>query len=140
MQIDDTDLDRLLASLDRKPESLLILGAIGKAPARESVVGAFSFEDVTSIDDSLRVDLGVAIGAGPEHISSLARLRDVHCRRVLLLARNGWSNNDLLGLGFQRMQDEKLPAYICDPDLTPLRDWNNASNWAHPQNFDKDRW
>ncbi len=140
MQIDDKDLDRLLARLDRKPESLLILGAIGKAPARESVVGAFSLADAMSIDDSLRADLGVVFNAGPEHVSSLARLRDVHCRRVLLFANECWSKNDLLGLGFQRLQDETLPVYICDPDLTPLRDWNNASNWAHPENFDKQRW
>ncbi len=140
MQLDDKELDRLLASLDRKPESLLILGAIGEAPARESVVGVFSLQDALSIDDAVRADLGVVIDAGPEHVSSLARLRDIHCKRVLLLARDSWSINDLLGLGFQRIPADRPHVFICDPDLTPPRDWNNASNWAHPENFDKQRW
>ncbi len=137
MHLDNVVLEQLLAQLERKPESLLILGAIGEASARDSVVGAFSLQEALSIDPALRADLGVIIDAGPEHVSSIARLRDVHCRRVLLLANKDWTDNELLGLGFQRVDFDGARAYLCDPDLTPLREWNNAENWAHPENFDK---
>ncbi|MEM8684211.1 MAG: DUF6231 family protein [Pseudomonadota bacterium] len=137
MHLKDDQIDQLLAQLERKPESLLILGAVGEASARESVVGAFSLQEALTIDANVRADLGLVFGAAPDDVSRIARLRDVHCRRVLLVADDPWTDNELLALGFQRLPFEGLRVFLCDPDLTPLREWNNAKHWAHPQNFDK---
>ncbi|MEM9401919.1 MAG: DUF6231 family protein [Pseudomonadota bacterium] len=139
MRLDDDELDRLLAQLNPKPESLLILGATGRASTRNSVVGAFSIREFNDTDSTLRADLGVIVGGTPDDVSIIARLRDLHCRRVVLLAAGEWRENDLLGLGFQRIEFDAAKAYLCDPNLTPLREWNNAEHWAHPQNFDKFR-
>ena len=74
----------------------------------------------------------------------LSRLRDVHCDRVLLLDRGShWTPDSLRPLGFLELVCPSLDGrcYLYDPDLfSQPREWNNADDWANPENFRKYRW
>jgi hypothetical protein len=77
----------------------------------------------------------------------LARLRDQVCARVLVLVAPdaGWSRSDLLALGYNRIGRSQGPARwsLYEYEITrynPERTWNNPSDWANPENFDKYRW
>ena len=142
MGLTSQELEAVCSSLGQKPESLLILGAIGPAPAHGHVVGVFSLEDELP-DEGVRAELAVVSGASSRHTALLSRLRDVYCRKVVLLnAAEDWSTNELRALGFQPQSVAGFErVFFYDPDLDkPPRDWNNASNWANPENFDKYRW
>ncbi len=70
----------------------------------------------------------------------LARLRDSHA--AVLIAHDPsrvFSTGDYLALGFE--VDSNADCYIYDANAgSRQRDWNNSSNWANPENFDKFRW
>lgn len=98
---------------------------------------------------SLRVQLGI-VRAPLDFMTRkdaeqlLSRLRDVHCEKVLLVdSGNAWTPDELRSLGYLQMRgpSKEAPCYLFDPDLfNEPRDWNNASNWANPENFRKYRW
>lgn len=103
------------------------------------------------LGDDVRADLAVVIDQiesmpRDEAAYLLCRLRDVLCRRVLLVVRDEderWPGAELLALGFLELKrtagDRRF--YLFDPALfNEPRDWNNASNWANPENFDRYRW
>ena len=70
----------------------------------------------------------------------LARLRDGHA--AVLIAHDPsqvFSGADYLALGFE--VDSNADCYVYDANAdSRQRDWNNSSNWANPENFDKYRW
>jgi len=106
-------------------------------------------ESADDIPDSARADLAI-VADQLEHMSKhdgahvLARLRDIHCSRVvLILAHDAWDNKELLALGFMQAESPSTNGrvYIFDPDkFHEPREWNNPSDWANPENFDKYRW
>ncbi|NIR28926.1 MAG: hypothetical protein GWN84_06350 [Gammaproteobacteria bacterium] len=88
-------------------------------------------------------------------VKVLARLRDVHARRLYVLAPIGvgeddqasrWEDIDFWGYGFTRVgryerDGHPLHLYGFDIDhykITP--DWLNAKYWANPELFGKYRW
>lgn len=101
------------------------------------------------LGDDGHSDLGIVIDqvedmSRAEATHLLSRLRDVLCRRVLLVLRDDrWPRTELLALGFLEVEksagDRRF--YLFDPALfNEPRDWNNPSNWSNPENFDRYRW
>ena len=136
----------LLAQIDERfpgSNSLLVVGDI-EAPAFDvGLTGPCTGSEVLETDFQQRFDLGLVIEPEPSDVAVIARLRDVACRRVLLLpGSTSWPDNDLRGLGFQRVESlDSHATFLHDSDLlNQPREWNNARHWANPENFDKYRW
>ena len=110
---------------------------------------------LAQLDTLGRFDLGI-IANSLEHVDRktagriLARLRDVHTRRLVVLVPigNTWENQcnhweaiELLGYGMSLMaryqvDDKALHLYhyaIETYKLTP--DWLNSKHWAHPEHW-----
>jgi hypothetical protein len=81
----------------------------------------------------------------------IARLRDRHCRRLLLgiqvpqASTNGWTRTELFALGLVALStaaDSRGRHWyyhdISDYKATP--DWLNGRYWAHPERFGKYYW
>jgi len=152
MAVTTHDFEALLeaSGLDVRGRTVIFIGA---APDR--IAGAASvhvIDDLCATGDmppELRADVGIVAGqletmdrAEATHL--LARLRDVHCGRVLLLYRGReWNRDDLRALGY--LETGRPPeggrCYVFDPEaFSEPRDWNNPGGWAHPQNFRRYRW
>ena len=116
-------------------------------------VGAVEAYDAPSgpedLPHALRAHLGIVVAplghmqqATAEQL--LARLRDVHCERVVFLdTASAWSPEVLRSLGYLELKRPPIDGrcYLYDPDLfNQPRDWNNPSDWANPENFGKYRW
>ncbi len=91
------------------------------------------------------VDTDSAVIANEPALSQLlAALRDRFARRVLVLdQRQAMGLNDYLALGFERMPGAATDdrQFLFDPDAeSRQREWNNARNWANPENFERYRW
>ena len=111
-------------------------------------------QDLTPLAPLGRFDLAVVsnqIENLPKRrgVELLGRLKNLHTHRICLavcLAQcDGWTRNDLLGLGFResRELDTGSSVRFFSYDLAnynPKRSWNNARHWANPENFDKYRW
>ncbi len=106
-------------------------------------------QSAADIPNALRGDIAIVavdrldIGrADAEHL--LARLRDVHSHRVLLLLDGDtWSADELRALGFleQPTRRSENRVFFHDPDqFNEPREWNNPTSWANPKNFGKYRW
>jgi hypothetical protein len=82
----------------------------------------------------------------------IARLRDLHARRLLVLvpigdrwrdARSRWEPGDLLGYGMRRLAAYRTlsgPVHLYRFDLAdykPTPEWLNPENWANPEMWDK---
>jgi Family of unknown function (DUF6231) len=96
-----------------------------------------------------RTDLAVVVDQlehmpHEEAVVLLARLRDIHSQRVLLLLDDGgWDREELRALGYLQFRRRAAgkSVYLFDPDLFhEPREWNNPANWANPDNFGKFRW
>lgn len=106
-----------------------------------------------------RYDIGLVCGVleqlSAEHGSTLlARLRDVHCRRLYVTWRqNGhrategfWTHERLLSMALallRRVDQDGMITGIYRYDIdsyNPRREWNNPDKWAHPENFGRFRW
>ncbi len=70
----------------------------------------------------------------------LARLRDRHSGLVIVHdPAPVFPVSDYLALGFEI--DKQKDCYVFDAAaVSRQRDWNNARDWANPENFDKFRW
>ncbi len=132
-------------------ETLLVVG-MQQDVERAAVTCLGRLASADDMSPELRVDTGLVVEQ-LEHLDSragahlLSRLRDVHCKRVFLLLRSGntgWSRDTLLAMGFtQQRPDAGLGAelYLYEPEVfNPPREWNNARDWANPENFRKYRW
>ena len=141
-------LDHLGISGQRS--SLLTVGASDIEMPDFATVHAYeTLSGPEELPATLSVQLGIVI-APLESMSRthaeqlLARLRDVHCEKVLLLDTGaGWSPDELRSLGYVeiRRPEDGGRCYLFDPYLfNQPREWNNPSNWANPENFRKYRW
>lgn len=85
----------------------------------------------------------------------IARLRDIHTARFLMVIRMGdkwdqlksiWQTVDLLGFGMKlvnRYEFDDKPIHVYKYDISTYKktpEWLNAKNWANPQLWDKFRW
>ncbi len=142
---------------DAEPERMLLLGSLPEvdlAAACHSVsprVTRMGIADADKLQDLAIHDLAL-IGEVVEHLPGragehlLARLRDLHARRVVVRLAPGreWSLQRLTGLGFTCLQTsgsgdaEYFGFDIATYKTTP--DWLNSRNWANPELFDKYRW
>lgn len=96
-----------------------------------------------------QADLGVVAGqlegmSPPDDVALLCRLRDCNCSRILLwLSGERPTAQELLAIGFYRdtdvSGDGRLFRYDRDEFFEP-RQWNTPEDWAHPENFHKNRW
>lgn len=136
----------MLAQIDERfpgSSSLLVVGDLPDQQSGVSLTGPCTGSEVLQTDFQQRFDLGLVIEPAPSDVAVIARLRDIACRRVLLLpGAQTWSDNDLRGLGFQPIESlDSHAAFLHDSDLlNQPREWNNAKHWANPENFDKYRW
>lgn len=136
--------------LDYSGDSFALFGAIQNdtayKPAYQSPAATV---DPGSVPAGLRVDLALVRPLGGDSHRAigmtLARLRDVHARRVLLcpdqLERP--DTTGFIALGFEPRKSPSVDGlvYVWDPALANKpREWNNSQNWANPENFSKYRW
>ena len=133
-------------------QQMLIVGAAGddgeSAQAHDAITLGM-VDSASDIPEEIRVDVSVVVNQ-IEHMSKndgaqlLSRLRDLISHRTLLILRGAdWATDELLALGYQEIKrpsgDERY--FLFDPDqFYQPRAWNNASGWAHPENFGKFRW
>jgi hypothetical protein len=141
-------LDEL--GLDLRGLDVLSLGVPAPAFADGTNVKFLDYvKCVADLDTDLRAHVGVVVGqletmAHEDGVNLLSRLRDVHCKKVLLLVDGEeWTRVELLALGYQEVKRPPSGGrcYLCDAEFFDQpRDWNNATNWANPENFRKYRW
>ena len=136
----------LLSEIERRfPDAgdLLVVGDVPAPESAGSLTGPFSADEILKHEFTERVGLGVMLEPKPSDVPAIARLRDIGCRRVLLLTGPELCcENELRGLGFLPV-DALGPhaAFVHDGDLlNQPREWNNSKHWANPENFDKYRW
>ena len=145
-----TPASGLLGDLDHSGGTFALFGAIendtGFIPAYQSPAATV---DPATLPAELRVDIALVrplTGDNERAISMvLARLRDVHADRVLLCADQlpKSATSGLAALGFEPRKSPSVDGlvYVWDPALADQpREWNNARNWANPENFSKYRW
>ena len=73
---------------------------------------------------------------------AIAALRDRLALRILVLDKSGvLALSDYFALGFERWPSSNDGYYLFDADAdSRQREWNNSTNWANPENFNKYRW
>ena len=83
----------------------LFVGELADSPPSADV---FAFDEfLTTAPSDLRRTLGVCINPGVKNNHVIARLRDVHCDRVLLIQTDAaMPATELLALGFQELATE----------------------------------
>lgn len=141
------ELAEFLAGIGIEPASLVAYGPL--AATRHDSSSDLSVERLPGADDlpaDLRVDVAVVDARDCDDVrrvgALLARLRDVHAQRVVVLVA-GIARNDLLALRFEPTKHafEGAEVFLSNAGITDKRrDWNNARHWAHPENFDRYRW
>ncbi len=141
-------LDNL--GINTRTASLLTIGVTDtEQPGLEAVHAYETLSGPEALPATLKVQLGIVV-APLESMSRrdteqlLARLRDVHCDKVLLIDTDDvWKPDALRSLGYLETEDSRAGArcYLFDPDVfNQPREWNNPSDWANPENFRKYRW
>ena len=124
-------------------DSILVVGS-GSVPEGDAALkGPVPFSSVLQLEFKTRFDLGLVFDPTPQHAPAISRLRDLGCRRVLILGDDEvWRTNELRALGFMPIDPfDDRSAFIYDSDLlNQPREWNNSKHWANPENFDKYRW
>lgn len=135
------NLQRVQALLQKHGEGNTSHFFVGEMTETSPGADVFSFKSIAKNDRlELRRELGVCVDPGREHVHVLARLRDVHCKRILIFQTGTvFTSSELLALGFQKIATEKdCTIYLHSAEVTDRpREWNNAKHWAHPENFDK---
>lgn len=142
----------LLEDLGLGGRNLRLIAVGTTDPALPGVAVTHACESLSGPDElpqSLKAELGIVI-APLDFMSRnaaeqlLARLRDVHCDKVLLLDTDGgWKPEALRALGFLEVKRLSVDGrcYLFDPEMfSQPREWNNPSDWANPENFRKYRW
>lgn len=151
-----------------QPASLLAVGPAGESLFTEYLhkcpqcrLAQFDAEHaLCDIPGDARYDLGLVshsleFMSKPEAGRLVARLRDIHCRRLIVVVpigrqwqrhRSHWHTADMLGYGLVRIaqyrhEDRPVHIYAFDIDTYKLvPDWLNSRYWAHPELFDKYWW
>ncbi len=142
------DLIRLIDNRRPAGETFAVLSRSAAEPDVVSMPDGQWLSDV-----ALASDLGtlgylglIVVTDQIEHMTSdearhlLARLRDRHSGLVIVHDPVPvFAVSDYLALGFE--SDEQKDCYVFDAAAeSRQRDWNNARDWANPENFDKYRW
>ena len=146
--MDTNDLIELVQERSGELGSFAVLSRTAAIPEVVALPGGQWLDDVrqaTDLDEAGPLGL-VVVTNQLEHMEKaaarhlLARLRDGHA--AMLVAHDPsrvFSTADYLALGFE--VDARADCYVYDANAASRqRDWNNASNWANPENFDKFRW
>ncbi len=143
-------LDTLLS--DSSATSILLLSrdtalaAALELPAE--TVRVTALEDPAELEPALRCDLAVVIHQleqmpVPTGHALLARLRDLHSDAVLLHTSNPQvCAQEMLALGFVPAEATGPGRWFCyqRDQFFERRAWNSPEQWAHPQNFRRNRW
>jgi hypothetical protein len=117
----------------------------GSTPAWQSrQAGA----DLDSLPGALRIDVAFVRPDTNDVMDKvaalLARLRDVHAGRVVVLGDAiSCDVAYFAALGFEPRTSPSVkgPLFTWDPELADQpRAWNNADSWANPGNFSRFRW
>ncbi|MEM9404105.1 MAG: DUF6231 family protein [Pseudomonadota bacterium] len=143
-----TDLAKLIDERRKAGEGFAVITHAERDAMVASMPGGQWLQGVVRADDL--ADLGslglVVVTDQIEHMSPdearhlLARLRDRHAGYLIVHDPNRvFPTVDYLALGFEV---DKLPAcYVFDASASSRqREWNNAENWANPENFNRFRW
>ena len=136
--------------VDGRHVSTVVIGLATDEVADIEVVQAYeTLSGPDELPKTLRVALGIVV-APLDYLSRttseqlLSRLRDIHCEKVLLIdTADAWSPEELRPLGYLELKRPSSDGrcYLYDPDaFNEPREWNNASDWANPENFRKYRW
>lgn len=136
---DPQQIQRRLAENGLPADRLLIAGSSYPSLSESAGVWIGNYQSIMKFEVEEKLELGFAIEPAADDVAALSRMRDLLCRRVLL-STSQWQPNDLRALGFIALEDNEA-MFIYDPDLIEQpREWNNASNWANPENFSRFRW
>ena len=135
----------LIASRDHSCDGLVCL--------QDLEVVRVSADDLPdALPASRRFSAGVVVDAlgslSPEEGGRLlARLRDQLCDRVFVVSRaddTEWPTAKMLALTYTlRERSAEGTWLLYDHDIAtynPERDWNNPTDWANPENFNRYRW
>ena len=141
------DLEELFAKVAIDPASMVVYGPLaGERGVRESDAGPPSLPRVDDLSNDLKVDVALVDARGCDDIrrvgALLARLRDVHAQRVVVIA-DRLQRGDLLALRFESTKHTfgSAEVYLSSAAVTDKRrEWNNARHWANPENFKRYRW
>ena len=135
-----------------KPRTILAVGEDAELLSR--FVAAVGLEaEAVSRDDykgrpaaSKRYDVGVAwfspASLSDEDLHCIARMRDLDCRRVYVVASSAL-HSQLLALGFRPCDDGDADETCYEFDIAEYKrrpEWLNSKYWAHPERWGKDRW
>jgi len=159
-------LEELLGELD--PKSILVLGQLGEHLIDDYVsdhldckLARADPEHVLEQLDSLaRYDLvfvshTIEYMAADRAIQLIARLRDIHARRLILVVAMGeqwpgsisvWNKRDLLALGLVQIAENIVSdrlVHVYGYDILTYKtspDWLSSRFWANPGLFDKYWW
>ncbi len=132
--------------LEPRGERLIVLGGIDDDSGSEPLYASASVpEDPENLPAELRADVALVVLAAGDPLPSalLARLRDVHVAQIVLAVDNSVSPADMLAMGFEKAQSPSVDGlvFVWDAALADKpREWNNARDWANPENFDRYRW
>lgn len=131
----------LLARLGEVAEGALVVGTVdvpidGATHCNEAAL-------LASHEHQRQYPVGVCIDPAGSEI--LAYMRDVACETsVAIQNEQGFTASEFLALGYQRLEtprEAEFSVWLHTPEVTDRpREWNNADQWAHPENFDKQRW
>ena len=165
-EAEQTELKSLIQQF--QPKQILSIGPAGQELFAEYLAGCgqcslqvFVTPPTLEVLDKLeRFDLGFVSHvlermSKPDAEQLIARLRDVHCDRLVIVIPIGtnwqnhqshWQQADLLGLGFSLMAEYNSNQHlvhiyafdIASYKATP--DWLNNKYWANPELFDKYWW
>ncbi len=139
----------LLSRLGYSGDSFALLGEVDNdTPYKAVFESSEAVLPLRNIPPDLRVDVALVVVRHGDKLADLgpvlARFRDVHAERLLLVARRGvYGIADLVALGFEVQESSSDDELICtwDPAIANRpREWNDARNWANPENFSKFRW
>ena len=165
-ETEQTELKSLIQQF--QPEQILSIGPAGKelfadypASCNQCDLQEFvSPPTLQELDACGRFDLGFVSHVlermpKPDAEQLIARLRDVHCDRLIIVIPIGtdwaeqeshWQQTDLLGLGFSllaefRSNQHLVHVYAFDiASYKATPEWLNNKYWANPELFDKYWW
>lgn len=145
-QIGAADDERLLVvSVGAKLCDEEVNAARGRFPKLSSVSNLTRLEDLPTSASKPTLALVVLSSRDgltklPTHL--LGRLRDSGAMRVAVSDPDAMlTAAELLALGYIATQGALDRVFLHDPtEYFSTRDWNNAQDWANPENFNRYRW
>lgn len=140
-------LEELFAAIAIDPASVAVYGRLAEEQGERSPDARP--RDLPRVDDlpaDLKVDVALVDARGCDDSRRigplLGRLRDVHAQHVVVIV-DRLPHNDLLALRFEsaNCSFDGAQVFVSSAAVTDKRrEWNDARNWAHPENFNRFRW